>query len=597
MDGYRVLRRRPRQGEDTLLVYAADTGSRGTFYTDTGATEPGELYVYRVKALRGEEESGRSNYVNVEIPESEPERTPEPTREPTREPTPEATEPPAAPQNLIAAVAHDRVVLSWDDPGDDSITGYRILRRETDRQDPGVFTTIDEDTGSAEIAYTDDTVEPEMRYVYRVKAINAGGVSEQSGYADADTPAEPGIPPQSAADATLSSLTVSPGSIDGFASGRSEYHVGVASTVSRVTITAEPTDPTNATVSYRDADYKALADDTVDGHQVDLSYGRNTVRMRVSFWDATTGISAVKIYDVHVARGVTAAYGWKAEDDFNTLAAAGNDDPWGLWSDGEIMWVADTEDGKMYAYDLDTKERVAGKDFETMDAASRHYRPHCIWSDGETMWISDVYGRYLFAYDLESKERVPGKDFHNLAVDGVKLLLGLWSDGRTMWRGTYVVDGVGPTLYAYDPDSMERVPGRDFDTLAPGTVLPIGNWSDGRTMWVSDLSGEKLYAYNMPVSDNADLRTLTLDGEAVAGFDPATTTYFHGVAETVTRVTVAAEARQLLAEVTTITPDDADAVADGHQVDIPGGDDAVAVTITVTAQDGTTKTYTVNVRR
>ena len=74
--GYEVLRRQPRQGENTLLVYVADTGSTDTSYTDAAATEPGELYVYGVKALRGGEKSGRSNYVNVDIPEAEPEPTP-----------------------------------------------------------------------------------------------------------------------------------------------------------------------------------------------------------------------------------------------------------------------------------------------------------------------------------------------------------------------------------------------------------------------------------------------------------------------------------------------------------------------------------------
>ena len=40
------------------------------------------------------------------------------------------TEPPAKPRNLEAATAtHDSVTLTWDDPGDDSITGYVILRR------------------------------------------------------------------------------------------------------------------------------------------------------------------------------------------------------------------------------------------------------------------------------------------------------------------------------------------------------------------------------------------------------------------------------------------------------------------------------------
>ena len=39
------------------------------------------------------------------------------------------TEPPDQPSGLSATASHDSVTLTWDDPGDDSITGYVILRR------------------------------------------------------------------------------------------------------------------------------------------------------------------------------------------------------------------------------------------------------------------------------------------------------------------------------------------------------------------------------------------------------------------------------------------------------------------------------------
>ena len=43
--GYEVLRRRPKEGEDTLLVFVADTGSTATTYVDATANEPGARYV------------------------------------------------------------------------------------------------------------------------------------------------------------------------------------------------------------------------------------------------------------------------------------------------------------------------------------------------------------------------------------------------------------------------------------------------------------------------------------------------------------------------------------------------------------------------
>ena len=40
---------------------------------------------------------------------------------------------PSAPTGLTAtSFSHDSVALSWDDPGDDGITGYRVLRRSRD---------------------------------------------------------------------------------------------------------------------------------------------------------------------------------------------------------------------------------------------------------------------------------------------------------------------------------------------------------------------------------------------------------------------------------------------------------------------------------
>ena len=34
----------------------------------------------------------------------------------------------------------------------------------------------------------------------------------------------------------------------------------------------------------------------------------------------------------------------------HTLETVGNYDPRGIWSDGTTMWVADENDGKIYAY-------------------------------------------------------------------------------------------------------------------------------------------------------------------------------------------------------------------------------------------------------
>ena len=268
--GYQILRQRPTEGEDTLLVYLEDTGSGVTTYTD--ANMSAEIrHVYRVKAISMAGLSEWSNSVNVTPlePQESTENTPA-TGQPTISGTAQvgemltadtsgiadadglvnatyryqwvagesdigeatgssytlaaddegktikvrvtvtddaenettltsgatavvaAPEPPAKPTGLSAVVSHDAVTLAWDDPQDDSITGYVILRRDREIHLVGTFVTITGDTGSAQTTYTDETVEPDKEYVYRIKAINEHGeVSEESDWVRGFTPAAP----------------------------------------------------------------------------------------------------------------------------------------------------------------------------------------------------------------------------------------------------------------------------------------------------------------------------------------------------------------------------------------------------------------------
>ena len=100
-------------------------------------------------------------------------------------------EPPTRPTGLTGEAAHDRVALTWDDPGDASISGYRVLRRDPEVDASGVFTTLIDDTGSAFPTYVDRDVQPEKRYVYRIQARNAAELSPRSRRFVADTPAAP----------------------------------------------------------------------------------------------------------------------------------------------------------------------------------------------------------------------------------------------------------------------------------------------------------------------------------------------------------------------------------------------------------------------
>ena len=103
----------------------------------------------------------------------------------------EPEEPPAKPTGLEATASHDSVTLTWDDPGDDTITGYVVLRRIPGVDPEGHFDVLVADTATAATTYTDDTVSAETRYTYRIKAINGAGTSERSRWFHIDTPAAP----------------------------------------------------------------------------------------------------------------------------------------------------------------------------------------------------------------------------------------------------------------------------------------------------------------------------------------------------------------------------------------------------------------------
>ena len=167
--GY-VIQRRDRaiHPVGTFVTIAGDTGSTDTTYTDD-TVEPDKQYVYRIQAIN--EHGGtseRSHWLRADTP---------------------AVPVPDQPTGLSAVVSHEAVTLTWDDPQDDSITGYVIQRRDRAIHPVGTFVTLAGDTGSTDTTYTDDSVEPDKQYVYRIKAINEHGeVSDKSDWIRANTP-------------------------------------------------------------------------------------------------------------------------------------------------------------------------------------------------------------------------------------------------------------------------------------------------------------------------------------------------------------------------------------------------------------------------
>ena len=186
--GYVILRRvRVNDTGGDFDVLVGDTGSAATGYTDT-TVAAGLTYTYRIKAINEHGTSERSRWSHIDTPAA-------PAQEEEQ-----ASEPPDKPRGLEATATHDSVTLTWDDPQDDSITGYVILRRIPGVDPEGQFDEMVPNTGSAATTYTDDTVSAETRYTYRIKAINGYGTSERSRWYHINVPAAPGQEAQQATE-------------------------------------------------------------------------------------------------------------------------------------------------------------------------------------------------------------------------------------------------------------------------------------------------------------------------------------------------------------------------------------------------------------
>ncbi len=231
-------------------------------------------------------------------------------------------------------------------------------------------------------------------------------------------------------------------------------------------------------------------------------------------------LAANRFSDSRIAPGPTPAltvrildtdpFAHNPSEDFDTLSAAGNTNPEGIWSDGTTMWVADTADDKIYAYNLATKAREEGKEFNTLAAAGNN-NPEGIWSNGTTMWVVDEGDDTIYAYNMSTKARDSDKDINILSGEGDGFPDHIWSNGRTIW----LADPVPDKIFAYDLTTKERDAEKDFDTLDAGNTVAEGLWSDGTTMWVADQNPDKIFAYDLASKErDADKEFNTLDDAA-----------------------------------------------------------------------------------
>ena len=194
---------------------------------------------------------------------------------------------------------------------------------------------------------------------------------------------------------------------------------------------------------------------------------------------------------------------WVEELDFDTARPSEGISFTDIWSDGETMWIAarllldrESTRGGLYAYDVSSQQDDATQSLYTL--AGRNHLPWGVWSNGTTIWVSNAVVSKIYAYDLATRQRDRAKDFDGLRLAGNDSPHGIWSDEKTMW----VADREDDKVYAYDLATARRDPAREFNLVnVPGVVTntePGGIWSDRTSMWVIDGAERKIFAYALP---------------------------------------------------------------------------------------------------
>ena len=435
-------------------------------------------------------------------------------------------------------------------------------------------------------------------------------------------------------DATLSSLSLVDVNLGTFDSANLSYEAVVASSLTQTTVSLTTADP-----GARDLISPSDADDVATGHQVDLAVGLNEITIEVTASDAE---KTTRRYVVALVRPSESEFGWLVSPDFTDLSPS-NGAVRAIWSNGTTMWATFSggrfrSDDTLRAYDLDTKARLGDRDIvdywigyangiwsdgevvavsETQshriyvyglnsgghrwDLAFRldssNSNSHGLWSDGATLWVVDHADDKLYAYHWRGEnpgDRRPELDF--ALTDGNGRGAGLWSDGTTMW----VSDGEDAKIYAYSLDSATyglRVPALDFNELAPhGNASPNGIWSNGSVMWVADDEDNRLYSYKMPALPS--LASLSLSGIEFGPFRSWQSKYAVRVPVGGPSVTtVSAVATNVDQFDVKIAPSDSDALTDGHQVELATGTpQTIAVTVTKKTDPCVSRTYTLRVK-
>ena len=160
-----------------------------------------------------------------------------------------------------------------------------------------------------------------------------------------------------------------------------------------------------------------------------------------------------------------------------------NSDPRGIWSDEVSVWVSDHGAKRLFAYQLPTPGgpaeedaeaialvRVRDEEFTKLSRASNN-SPRGIWSDGEVIYVADESDDRVYTYNMPDAFDAR---LASLALSDVEI--GEFAPGRAEYEGV-VARGVTETTVepeAVQPDATVLIEPTDVDADADGHQAAAG---------------------------------------------------------------------------------------------------------------------------
>ena len=185
-----------------------------------------------------------------------------------------------------------------------------------------------------------------------------------------------------------------------------------------------------------------------------------------------------------------------------------NDDPRGLWSDGVTIWVSDHGAKRLIAYRLPAPEGPAAEDAEPQDlervsdeeftelSKASNNSPRGIWSDGDVMYVADESDDRVYTYNMP--DAIDAR-LASLSLSGVEI--GEFDPGRTEYEAV-VADGVTETTV--EAEAMQRrttivTDPEDADVEAAGHQVALQDLGEITiTVTSADGSRKKTYRVQFP---------------------------------------------------------------------------------------------------